>query len=119
MKIEEGKMYMTRRGDLVDQIAHYKYGEADTIYFTGRMTTGDGSDNFATWNDDGIYLGNCSTPLEVGNHEPADIVAEFIVEIIPPRTENDENQANRLLLDHTLSDVEKMVKVLESYLLYH
>lgn len=119
MKIKEGKMYMTRRGDLVDQIAHYKYGEADRIYFTGRMTTGDGSDNFARWDDNGIYLGNCLAAIEVGNHEPADIVAEFIIEIIPPRTENDENEANHILLNHTLSDAEKMVKLLEEYLTYH
>lgn len=109
---------MTRRGDLVDQIMSKESGDTDRYDFTGRMTSGDGSDNFGTWNDNGIYLGNCSIPLEVGNHQPADIVAEIKVEQVSEWAEDDD-QVNRLLLDHTLSDVEKMVKLLEEYLSYH
>lgn len=120
MKVEEGKIYMTRRGDLVDQVTYYGYGNAGECYFTGRMTSGDGSANFARWYEDGIYLGNRFAPIEVGNNTPAEIVAEIKIESVSEwSADEDDQQVNRMLLDSTLSDVEKMVILLEDYLLYH
>lgn len=46
-------------------------------------------------------------------------MAEIKVEQVSEWTEADDDQVNRLLLDSTLSDVEKMVKILEDYLSYH
>jgi len=111
---------MTRRGDLVDRIARYKHSDADERHLIGRMTCGDGSANFAIWNEGGIYLGDLFAPIEVGNNTPADIVAKIEIECVSEWSEDeDDQQVNRVLLADTLSDVEKMVVLLEGYLLYH
>ena len=56
MRIEEGGIYFTRRGNIVKDLQYNRHGDDEPENFTGIMTYSSGEINCSNWREDGIYL---------------------------------------------------------------
>lgn len=74
MKIEAGKKYITRRGDIVKDLKYNKHGKDEPENYTGTMSHKDGAIFSANWHEDGSYMGDGF--MRDSDDHPSDIVGE-------------------------------------------
>lgn len=75
IKLEEGKIYLTKRGNVVSDLAYNKFGDDEPENYTGTMVYSNGQHATANWLEDGTFLGDGFKPAGDGQ---ANIVKEII-----------------------------------------
>ena len=74
IKIQTGKKYITRRGDIVKDLSYNKHGDEEPENYTGTMSQKDGTIVYANWHEDGSYMAD-GLMRDTDDH-PSDIVGE-------------------------------------------
>lgn len=75
IKLAEGKDYLTKRGNVVTNLAYNKFGDDEPENYTGVMVYSNGQSITANWREDGIFLGDGFEPS--GNGQ-ANILKQII-----------------------------------------
>ncbi len=75
IKLAEGKIYLTKRGNVVSDLAYNKLSDDQPENYTGIMVYSNGQHVTANWLEDGTFLGDGFKPAGDGQ---ANIVKEII-----------------------------------------
>lgn len=78
MKIEEGKIYMTRGGDYVTNLVRNKRRDDQNLRFEGELCQKNGSFSINNWLEDGTFCGFGFEALRDGRIHASDLVNEYL-----------------------------------------
>lgn len=75
MKLQAGKKYITRRGDVIE-LKPFNENDVDGIYYSGIVEAYRSEKHIGHWDEDGVFLGGVIVPRSLKKTNGSDLIAE-------------------------------------------